>query len=73
MHVDHGRGARGRRAARTTLLGMTMVLGLLLWARLRLVTDTPRSVYAVPESATQVLAEPSRAPVPEPPADPVGR
>lgn len=38
---------RGR--ALTFLLSMGMLAGVLIWAKLRLVTDIPRSALAVPE------------------------
>jgi hypothetical protein len=42
-----------RRSLRGVGMTLMLVLGLLLWARLKLVTDTPRMVYADPKiSAT---------------------
>ncbi len=36
----------------TFILCMGMLAGVLIWAKLRLVTDIPRSAYAVPEEVT---------------------
>ncbi|HRQ73105.1 MAG TPA: hypothetical protein PLU35_08765 [Phycisphaerales bacterium] len=45
--AGHGRRPSGFRLAAVALTG---VLSLLIWQRLRLVTDTPRSVYAEPRT-----------------------
>lgn len=52
--MGRGRAYRRRRSFRG--LGMTLVLmlGLLLWARLKLVTATPRMVYADPRDAAMI-------------------
>ena len=39
-----------RRAKWLTYGAMALAVGLLIWARLRLVTDLPRTVYAEPET-----------------------
>lgn len=46
----HGCSVR-RRSARGVGMMLLLALGLLLWARLKLVTDTPRMVYADPKAA----------------------
>ncbi|GIK19048.1 MAG: hypothetical protein DYG93_01185 [Leptolyngbya sp. PLA2] len=66
------RGAsRGRRPSgfRLAVVALTGALSLLIWQRLRLVTDTPRSVYAEPRededarSAGRATERPERAPL----------
>ncbi|MCL4741780.1 MAG: hypothetical protein KJZ54_06200 [Phycisphaerales bacterium] len=66
---ERGRGggsSGGRRpsAFRLGVLSLTGVLSLLIWQRLRLVTDTPRSVYAEPRRDEEPRA---RSPEDEPP------
>lgn len=42
--------ARNRRARRAVfVMGMMAVAGVLIWSKLRLATNIPRSAYAVPE------------------------
>ncbi len=55
--VGHGRRPSGFRLA---VVALTGVLSLLIWQRLRLVTDTPRSVYAEPRQDDETRT-PSRA------------
>lgn len=52
-----------RRAPRnlSLLLAMGAVAGLLLWAKLRLVSNMPRSVYADPKAAHRLPPAPSGA------------
>ena len=38
---------------------LLLALGLLLWARLKLVTDTPRMVYADPKAAATTEQPPA--------------
>ncbi|MCA9303912.1 MAG: hypothetical protein KC996_07315 [Phycisphaerales bacterium] len=47
----------------TFLLCLGMLAGVLIWAKLRLVTDIPRSAYADPQEQTQDQIDP--APMPE--------
>ncbi len=72
-------GERGRResvrgrAARVVVLSTVAALGLLLWARLKLVTETPRMVYADPPASAGVEGDSSPAPsAPARPADKAG-
>ena len=57
---------RSYRAAGITLLS---VFSLLLWARLKMVTDTPRMVYADPKSAEIAGADPTPLPSHTPTAE----
>lgn len=43
----------------TFLLCLGMLAGVLIWAKLRLVTDIPRSAYAVPEEASPEQVDPA--------------
>jgi|GEM_PF-6198972 len=54
-----------RRPALTTVLVMGVTLSLLMWAKLKLVSDFPRSVYAGSESVA-----PESEPDPSPPLPP---
>lgn len=60
VRVKHERtfGKRGARRMAIRGIGAALIggLALLLWARLKLVTDTPRMVYADPPASS---AEPS--------------
>ena len=38
---------------------MTMIAGVLIWAKLRLVTDIPRSAYADPQESTLGQIDPA--------------
>lgn len=40
-----------RRLAAVGAIGTSMVFAMLIWAKLRLVTDIPRTAYAAPEAA----------------------
>jgi hypothetical protein len=52
---------------------LAVALGLLLWARLKLVTDTPRMVYADPKSRASSVDQPgSPGPAREDPGEPAG-
>ena len=59
--------AQGRRPSgfRLAVLALTGVLSLLIWQRLRLVTDTPRSVYAEPREGEGALARSQPGELPE--------
>ncbi len=49
---DRGRPATAaarRHLAASSAIAATLVCGLLIWAKLRLVTDIPRTAYANPE------------------------
>ena len=48
------------RIGRVAVLGLGVFAGLLMWSRLKIVTDTPRSAYAVPH-AKATSANPSSA------------
>lgn len=52
--MGHGtqREHHARRLVRVIGVGLVAALGLLLWARLKLVTATPRMVYADPDAQT---------------------
>ncbi len=39
-----------RRVAHTSVLALGVFAGLLMWSRLKIVTATPRSAYAVPHA-----------------------
>lgn len=60
---DRGRPATFRARRRMAVSGAmaaSLVCGLLIWAKLRLVTDIPRTAYATPErrvEATPIGAE----------------
>ncbi|MCW5775793.1 MAG: hypothetical protein KIS87_05030 [Phycisphaeraceae bacterium] len=63
-----GWASRGRRPSgfRLAMVALTGALSLLIWQRLRLVTDTPRSVYAEPREGEEGRsmdrpAEPARS------------
>lgn len=43
----------------TFLLCLGMLAGVLIWAKLRLVTDIPRSAYADPEEQAQGQVDPA--------------
>lgn len=45
---ESGRSICRQRSLRGVGVALVVALGLLLWARLKLVTDTPRMVYADP-------------------------
>lgn len=47
-----------RRSFRAAGVTLASVFSLLLWSRLKMVTDTPRMVYADPKSAETAGAEP---------------
>ena len=47
-----------RRSFRAAGVTLASVFSLLLWSRLKMVTDTPRMVYADPKSAEATGAEP---------------
>ncbi len=52
--MTHGRGRSTLwGAARVCALGGAVLAGLLFWSRLKVVTDTPRSAYAVPGEEKQ--------------------
>ncbi len=44
------RMSASRRLAHVAVLGLGVFAGLLMWSRLKIVTDTPRSAYAVPRA-----------------------
>lgn len=51
--------ARNRRARRAVfVMGMMAVAGVLIWSKLRLATNIPRSAYAVPEDRSVEPVEP---------------
>ena len=66
---EFGNGTVRRRTMRGLGVTLALALGLLLWARLKLVTDTPRMVYADPE-AKQADGQPTDEPQAEMPAAP---
>lgn len=51
-----------RRSFRAAGVTLASVFSLLLWSRLKMVTDTPRMVYADPKSAETTGAEPLPGP-----------
>lgn len=51
-----------RRSFRAAGVTLASVFSLLLWSRLKMVTDTPRMVYADPKSAETAGAEPLPGP-----------
>jgi|GEM_PF-3291443 len=51
-----------RRSFRAAGVTLASVFSLLLWSRLKMVTDTPRMVYADPKSAETAGAEPRPGP-----------
>ncbi len=56
---------RRHKLAAASALATTLVCTLLIWAKLRLVTDIPRTAYAVPQEAGMsggTVATPSPAP-----------
>lgn len=58
---------RRRKLAAASALATTLVCTLLIWAKLRLVTDIPRTAYAAPQQAGMsggTVATPSPAPAP---------
>jgi len=66
------RGAMNNRRARhglSTVLSIGALAGLLIWTKLRLVSDLPRSAYAVPheieESGSEKDADPTSEKTPE--------
>jgi hypothetical protein len=50
-----------RARALTFMLSLGMLAGVLIWAKLRLVTDLPRSALAVPEEVEQTERDPEIA------------
>ncbi len=50
----------------TLVLGMGMLAGVLIWAKLRLVTDIPRSAYAEPDELNTESTEPATKPIARP-------
>lgn len=54
IHEKHARSM-------TFLLCLGMLAGVLIWAKLRLVTDIPRSAYADPEEVTRDQIDPEPA------------
>lgn len=56
---------RGRNGL-STLLSVGALAGLLIWTKLRLVSDLPRSAYAVPQ---EIVPEDGQAPAGDPSAD----
>ena len=50
--MESSRDRRSRQAA--FVLSAGALAGVLIWAKLRLVTDIPRSAYAVPDQAQPV-------------------
>lgn len=56
------RRARSEQTRRAVfVMGTMAVAGVLIWSKLRLATNIPRSAYAVPE-----MVEPTQQPVPSP-------
>lgn len=53
------KGLLQSRGFRVSMLGLVLCCGLLLWARLKLVTQTPRMVYADPESSSPERSTPA--------------
>lgn len=62
--VQSQRGSHSlrRRSFRAAGVTLASVFSLLLWSRLKMVTDTPRMVYADPKSAEATGAEPLPGP-----------
>lgn len=61
---DRGRPATSRAKRRIAVSGAmaaSMVCGLLIWAKLRLVTDIPRTAYANPERRVENIPGGARA------------
>lgn len=57
---DRGRAATARarrKLAASGAVGASLLCGLLIWAKLRLVTDIPRTAYAAPESQSRAVSE----------------
>ncbi|MFG0260299.1 MAG: hypothetical protein ACF8LK_08095 [Phycisphaerales bacterium JB041] len=69
------RGTRSlrRRSFRAAGITLASVFSLLLWSRLKMVTDTPRMVYADPKSAETAGAEPLPGPETSPQDGPADR
>ena len=66
------RSGRGR-SWRGVAVMLAVALGLLLWARLKLVTDTPRMVYADPKARASSVDQPgSPGPAREDLGEPAG-
>ncbi len=47
--------------AQVLVLGASALAGLLLWSRLKIVTDSPRTAYAVPREQAATQATPPQA------------
>jgi hypothetical protein len=62
--VNEQSGAGRKRVPGLNLLALGLFAGLLIWAKLRLVTDFPRVVQAEPERPS-VEPEPAAAPAAE--------
>lgn len=60
--AQHGSRSLRRRSFRAAGITLASVFSLLLWSRLKMVTDTPRMVYADPKTAETTGAEPKQAP-----------
>ncbi|MBX3368314.1 MAG: hypothetical protein KF912_13460 [Phycisphaeraceae bacterium] len=59
---DRGRAATARakrKLAASGAIGASLLCGLLIWAKLRLVTDIPRTAYAAPEARSKAVADPT--------------
>jgi hypothetical protein len=65
MRASNSRsGSRPHGARWQTLVMLTALAGVLLWAKLRLVSNMPRSVYADPKAAGRADLRPDAAPGP---------
>ncbi len=63
MHqTQQGSGSLRRRSFRAAGITLASVFSLLMWSRLKMVTDTPRMVYADPKSAETTGGEPQSTP-----------
>ncbi len=64
------RMSASRRLAHAAVLGLGVFAGLLMWSRLKIVTDTPRSAYAEPRAVEPAAGDTPAAPsADEPRAD----
>ncbi|MDQ7014429.1 MAG: hypothetical protein Q9O74_11120 [Planctomycetota bacterium] len=60
--AQQGSGSFRRRSFRAAGITLASVFSLLMWSRLKMVTDTPRMVYADPKSAETTGGEPQSRP-----------